>query len=157
MAVLHFLHDLLAIQSRQQVSPVYPQVPAQAREALVTTCKKQGEQLLIRLFSGLIYTFPRECVLDASGLLMAIVSICPEESIEWVNSMLRMLPAGTITNDESQQFLDRFSSSVRSHEDVKIKAHIQDFTSWYRRRNVTPRSRIGHLGASDDTSFHFNG
>src|SRR5438552_13551377 len=85
MAVLHFLRDVLAYGSPEAPTSQYQvaENPQETRQAILTMIRAQGEVLTVRIMSGLMYSFPRDCVPDSSGLLMTLVELVPEEACIW--------------------------------------------------------------------------
>src|SRR5436309_1941651 len=64
MAVLHFLRDVLAYGASVAPTSQYeaPENPQQIRQAILNMVRAQGETLTVRIMSGLMYSFPRDCV-----------------------------------------------------------------------------------------------
>ncbi|KAF3938959.1 Transportin-3 [Dactylella cylindrospora] len=142
IAVLHFLRDLLVYGTPTPPTSRYdsPENPPEIRQAVVNITRSQGEVLTIRILSGLMYSFPRDCIPDSSGVLMTQVELLPEETIGWVAKTVAQLPPGSVSDQERQKFLNNFQQSVISRDWKKVRYQLQDFTNWYRRKNVTPRA-----------------
>ncbi|EPS39046.1 hypothetical protein H072_7186 [Dactylellina haptotyla CBS 200.50] len=142
IAVLHFLRDLLVYGTPTPPTSRYdsPENPPHIRQAVVDITRSQGEVLTIRILSGLMYSFPRDCVPDSSGVLMTLVDLLPEETIGWVAKTVAQLPPGSVSDQERQKFLTNIQQSIISRDSKKVRYQLQDFTTWYRRKNVTPRA-----------------
>ncbi|KAK6337721.1 Nuclear import receptor [Orbilia brochopaga] len=142
IAVLHFLRDLLVYGTATPPTSRYdsPENPPQIRQAVVSITRSQGEILTIRILSGLMYSFPRDCVPDSSGVLMTLIDLLPEETVGWVAKTVAQLPPGSVSDQERQKFLTNFQQSIISRNHKKVRYQLQDFTNWYRRKNVTPRA-----------------
>ncbi|KAF3921205.1 Transportin-3 [Orbilia brochopaga] len=110
IAVLHFLRDLLVYGTATPPTSRYdsPENPPQIRQAVVNITRQQGEILTIRILSGLMYSFPRDCVPDSSGVLMTLIDLLPEETVGWVAKTVAQLPPGSVSDQERQKFLTNF-------------------------------------------------
>ncbi|EWC47207.1 hypothetical protein DRE_03326 [Drechslerella stenobrocha 248] len=110
IAVLHFLRDLLVYGTPTPPTSRYdsPENPLQIRQAVVNITRAQGEILTIRILSGLMYSFPRDCIPDSSGVLMTLVELLPEETIGWVAKTVAQLPPGSVSDQERTKFLTNF-------------------------------------------------
>ena len=53
-----------------------------------------GSTLCSLIMSGMIFTFPRDCVTDGAGALMTLIEMDPQASVVWIRESLNMLPAG---------------------------------------------------------------
>ncbi|KAK6356642.1 Nuclear import receptor [Orbilia javanica] len=142
IAVLHFLRDLLVYGTPTPPTSRYdsPENPPEIRAAVVNITRAQGDVLTIRILSGLMYSFPRDCVPDSSGVLMTLIELLPEDTINWVSKTVTQLPPGSVSEQERQKFLTNFQQSIISRDAKKVRYQLQDFTNWYRRKNVTPRA-----------------
>ncbi|SMR52775.1 unnamed protein product [Zymoseptoria tritici ST99CH_1E4] len=163
IATLHFLRDFLAYGGEDGPSPDFdandgtyknqpnpPQIQAAAK-ALIAT---EGENLVQRCMTGMMYTFPPDCFPDASGVLLAMFQVMPSEVAQWVAKTVQMLPQGSIAPQEQERLLRNIQQRIESDELRKIRSLLQDFTNSYRRRNVAPREGLGRLEA---TKFKFTG
>ena len=110
MAVLHFLRDVLAYGSEAPPTSRYKNAenPRHIRDEVVRIVRSTGEDLTIRIMSGLMYSFPGDCVPDSSGVLMTLVELVPEDACIWVNKTVSLLPAGSVSDFERQKFLGNF-------------------------------------------------
>lgn len=176
-ATLHFLRDLLGYGGEFAPSSSFDQsrqrVPADVQGRVKQLVASQGEQLVQRIMTGMMYTFPRDCFPDASGVLLDMFQLMPEQVAIWVQNTVTMLPPGSITPQESERLLNNIKQyvysgvlsldaiplltsnrRVQSGEVRKIRGLLQDFTNSYRRRNVAPREGLGRLEAS---RFRFSG
>lgn len=113
MAVLHFLRDFLAYGNEFPPSSMFdestnqPKVnPPATRAAIHQLLIEEGEILTQRVMTGMMYTFPRDCFPDASGVLLAMFKLNPEQVLAWVRTTIGMLPAGSVTPQESQRLID---------------------------------------------------
>ncbi|KAL2811687.1 armadillo-type protein [Aspergillus granulosus] len=161
MATLHYYHDLFsfafdkpAVSSFTTPDGEAYSNPPDIREAVKQLITSQGQVLVQRILTGMMFTFPGECFPDASGLMMSLFDLMPPEAGAWVQSTLQMLPVGTMKAGEAERLLKGISDKVQSGEIRKIRALLQDFTNSYRRRNVAPREGLGRLEA---TRFRFSG
>lgn len=181
IATLHYYHDLLSFGfempavssfSSSEGEPAYG-TPGEIQQLVKQLVLSQGQVLSQRLLTGMMFTFPLDCVPDASGILMTMFELMPQETGTWVESTLQMVPAGSIKAGEAERLLKGISDKVRTGEIGRIRAILQgrycffgrlmmmilltdtiDFTNSYRRRNVAPREGLGRLEA---TRFRFSG
>lgn len=157
-ATLHFLRDLLGYGGEFSPSSSFDQtrhhVPAEVQARVKQLVAGHGEQLVQRIMTGMMYTFPRDCFPDASGVLLDLFQLMPEQVAVWVQGTVGMLPAGSITPSESERLLGSIKQRVESGDVRKVRTLLQDFTNSYRRRNVAPREGLGRLEAS---RFRFSG
>jgi transportin-3 len=162
IATLHFLRDFLAYGS--ETAPAshfdpdgqyrnHPN-PDLHRTAVRKLTLAVGDQLTQRCMTGMMYTFPADCVPDASGVLLALFQLVPAETAQWVAATVAMLPAGSIAPQEQERLLRNVQQRVESGEVRRVRGVLQDFTTSYRRRNVAPREGLGRLEA---VRFRFSG
>ncbi|KXG52428.1 Armadillo-like helical [Penicillium griseofulvum] len=161
IATLHYYRDLFSFafdkpMVSQFTSPEgQPYVtPPEVREAVKALIISQGQPLAQRVLTGMMFTFPGDCFADASGVLMTMFELLPQETGGWLQATLQMLPAGTMKHGEAERLLKNVSDKVQSGDTRKIRVLLQDFTNSYRRRNVAPRDGLGRLEA---TRFRFSG
>ncbi|RMJ24653.1 hypothetical protein PHISP_04458 [Aspergillus sp. HF37] len=161
LATLHYYRDLFSFAFDKPAvsgftSPegeVYTN-PPEIQQAVQQLVASQGEALAQRVLAGMMFTFPEDCFADASGVMMSMFQLMPQESGRWLQSTLQMLPPGTMKPGETERLLNGISDKVQSGETRKIRVLLQDFTNSYRRRNVAPRDGLGRLEA---TRFRFSG
>ncbi|KAI0204955.1 exportin 1-like protein [Astrocystis sublimbata] len=159
-ATLHYIRDVLTWVAR--VSPTAeehlpPDVVRQLSGTVKALLVAQGEMLVKRILAGMMITFPGDCFADASGALLTLFEILPEQTLMQVNTTLRMLPTGTITPTEVDRLILKIKERLDANDkgDVRqIRSLMQDFTNTYRRRYVAPRDGLGQLEGS---RFQFNG
>ncbi len=124
-----------------------------------------------------MFSFPRDCFPDASGVLLVLFELLPQEVAVWVRKTIEMLPAGTVKPGEADRLMNGISDKVQKGEIRKVRTLLQgipkplnpqistrartgsdldflDFTNSYRRRNVAPRDGLGRLEAA---RFRFSG
>lgn len=159
ISTLHFLRDFLAYGGENSPSSSFdtqlgrpavnsPEVQAAVKHIL----SEEGEVITQRILTGMMYTFPRDCFPDASGVLLGLFQVMPQQTAQWVSTTIGMLPSGSITPLESERLLGNLNKCVQQGEMRKIRTLLQDFTNSYRRRNVAPREGLGRLEA---TRFRF--
>jgi transportin-3 len=161
MATLHFMRDFLAYGSdRMPIStfsdgPGQPTMnPPEIQAAVKQLVTAQGQDMVQRLMTGMMYSFPRDCVPDASGALLQMLHLLPQHVATWIKNTINLLPAGSMTPQESERLINNINQRVQAGEIDKIRPMLQDFTTSYRRRNVAPREGLGRLEA---TRFKFSG
>ncbi|KAF2661924.1 ARM repeat-containing protein [Lophiostoma macrostomum CBS 122681] len=158
LATLHFLRDLLGYGRNHAPSSSFDHTRHEVPEALRTRVKElvvgTGVQLVQRIMTGMMYSFPEGCFPDSSGVLLDLFELMPEQIAVWVQQTVSMLPQGSITPQESERFLNNIRQRIQTGDIRMIRTILQDFTTSYRRRNVAPREGLGRLEAS---RFRFSG
>lgn len=163
IATLHFLRDFLSYGGDEQPSPSFDASdgtyslrtnPPQVRDTVQKLTAGEGENIVQRCMTGMMYTFPQDCFPDASGVLLAMFQMMPPQVADWVAKTVQMLPQGSIAPQEQERLLRNIKQRIDSGEVRKIRGLLQDFTNSYRRRNVAPREGLGRLEA---TKFRFSG
>lgn len=142
ISVLHFYRDLLMYgdantSPNSSLSNPRTNAPPEVQKAVTHLAHAQGEALTQAVMRGLMYSFPRDCVPDASGVIMALVQLVPEKFGDWVVSTLALLPAESLPTENKQKFLDGLAGAINSGDWKKVRYTLQDFTTWYRRKNVS--------------------
>lgn len=163
IATLHFLRDFLAYGGDEAPPSGFDpndgtyklqSNPPQIRETVRKLIVDEGENVVQRCMTGMMYTFPQDCLPDASGVLLAMFQFMPVEVAQWVAKTVQMLPQGSIAPQEQERLLRNIRQRIDSGEIRKVRTLLQDFTNSYRRRNVAPREGLGRLEA---TKFRFSG
>ncbi|KAK9468717.1 armadillo-type protein [Lipomyces arxii] len=133
-------------------------VPAEIQNLVKGLVLNDGEMLVRQIFSGLLYSFPRECVGDTTGVLLVVLQLVDlPRVVQWVSSTLDALPAGAILLPEKMRFLNAIEVGVQNNDLGRLRRQIMDFVGWYTRRNVTPRSEIRRIGDARDLKFTYGG
>ncbi|KAF1939953.1 karyopherin [Clathrospora elynae] len=158
IAVLHFLRDLLGYGRNSSPSSSFDNtrhdVPEQLRDRVKQLVVGAGVELVQRIMTGMMYSFPEGCFADSSGVLLDLFELMPEQVAQWVATTVAMLPQGSITPQETERFLNNIRQRIQTGDVRMIRTILQDFTASYRRRNVAPREGLGRLEAS---RFRFSG
>ncbi|KAI9678281.1 MAG: Nuclear import receptor [Caeruleum heppii] len=162
-ATLHFLRDALGYggDNPPQSSLTGPDDKAATpddlpaiRQAVQKLMLAEGELLTQRVLTGMMFTFPKDCFPDASGVLLGLVELVQVQITPWIARTVQMVPAGTVSQAELQKLLGQIEQRIRDGEIRKVRYLIQDFCNSYRRRNVAPRDGLGRLEAA---RFRFSG
>ncbi|KAI0140097.1 ARM repeat-containing protein [Hypoxylon sp. NC0597] len=159
-ATLHYIRDVLGWATPYPPSS-YEHLSASEAGLLRETVKQlilaHGETLVKRLLAGMMITFPKDCFADASGALLTLFEVLPNETATWVDQTLRLLPQGTVTATEVDRLMVKIKEKLGTNDtgDVRqIRSILQDFTNTYRRRYVAPRDG---LGALEGSRFQYSG
>ncbi|XXG99031.1 hypothetical protein Hte_005365 [Hypoxylon texense] len=159
-ATLHYLRDVLGWGTTYSPTS-YDHLPAsvagELRIAVRQLLSAQGETLVKRLLAGMMITFPKDCFADASGALLTLFEIFPEQTAAWVDRTLRLLPERTVSPVEIDRLMTKVKEKLSTNDtgDVRqIRSILQDFTNTYRRRYIAPRDG---LGALEGSRFRFDG
>ena len=161
-ATLHFLRDFLSYGTDHPNSSSFDETantarvtnPPEIQQCVKRMVAEQGEVLTQRILTGMMFSFPRDCFPDASGVLLALFEIMPQQVALWVKGTIGMLPAGTVKVGEGERLMSSVGMKLQQGEVRKVRVLLQDFTNSYRRRNVAPREGLGRLEA---TRFRFHG
>ncbi|KAI0599384.1 exportin 1-like protein [Biscogniauxia sp. FL1348] len=159
-ATLHYIRDVLAWAAKYSPSSyehLSPAVAEQLRTLVKQLLIAQGGMLIKRILAGMMITFPGDCFADASGALLTLFEVLPEQTVVWVDQTLRILPEGTVTSTEVDRLMTKIRERLSANDsgDVRqIRSIMQDFTNTYRRRYVAPRDGLGQL---EGARFRFVG
>jgi transportin-3 len=108
MTTLHFLRDFIGYGSpdlpsssfgddRQLTNP--PEIQSAVKQILL----HQGEALTQRVMTGMMYSFPEDCIPDASGVVLDMLTVLPQQTALWIRATLEQLPAGAIRPQEKEK------------------------------------------------------
>jgi transportin-3 len=112
MVTLHFLRDLIGYgtssppssklnDDRQTATP--EDIQASVKRWLV----QQGQPLTYRVLTGMMYSFPEDCIPDASGVLLDMLKVLPRETAMWIGQTLVQLPESTIRPREREKLISQ--------------------------------------------------
>ena len=113
-----------------------------------------GETLVQRTLTGMMFHFSRDCFADASGVLLALLELMPQQTAGWIKGTLDLLPTGTCKPQDAERLMQGIGKHIQAGEVRKVRALLQDFSNGYRRRHVAPREGLGRLEA---VRFRFSG
>ena len=158
-AILHYLRDFLSYATDDRASSSHPNDHPPASDPNLKSTVRQlviqsGPELTQRILTGMMITFPRDCFPDASGVLLTLLEISPQQTGEWIKQTLTMLPPGTMKQGEAERLMQGVGEKLQAGDLKKVRVLLQDFTNGYRRRNVAPREGLGRLEA---VRFRFSG
>lgn len=149
--VLRFLRDLVGWGMPSP--PVSGQnIDQQCKSNLDTLLKKHGERLTALIFIGQVYSFPQECIVESSGIILALLETQPDAALPWIESAFGGLPAETIGGPERAKFLDGMRQSCYSKDFSRSRSQLQDLTTLYRRRMLSKRTDVLSM---EDKSYQF--
>lgn len=161
LAALHFLRDVLDFgYDRPPVSALAgptgngQSTPPEIQNAVKRILSITGQEMVQRVMTGMMFSFPEDVFPDASSVLLALFNIIPQAAAQWVGNTLQLLPAGTLKPAEANKLMQGIAEKLQQDEARKVRVLLQDFTNSYRRRNVAPREGLGRLEA---TRFRFAG
>lgn len=147
IATLHYYHDLLSFAFDMPAVSDFSSVegegysnPPDVQQAVRHLVLSQGQLLAQQIITGMMFTFPVDCVPDASGILMTMFELMPQETALWLQTTLQMVPAGSIKPGEAERLLKGISDKVQAGEIGRIRALLQGWFKsqsfrglWYRR------------------------
>lgn len=143
IATLHYYRDLLSFGfDHPSVSEFagpngepYSN-PAEIQAAVKQLVASQGQLLVQRVLTGMMFTFPGDCFPDASGVLMTLFEMMPHEAGAWVQTTLQMLPPGSIKPGESEKLMKGISDKIQTGETRKIRVLLQGSSHLFPRFSV---------------------
>ena len=132
-ATLHFLRDFLSYGTDNPNSSSFdddrrdskPRTPLEIQNAVKRLVGLRGEVLVQRILTGMMFQFPRDCFADASGVLLALFEIMPQETAVWVKATVGMLPAGTVKNGEADGLMNSIGQNLQSGDLRKVRVRLQ--------------------------------
>ena len=166
LAVLHFLRDMLGYTVGRVPSAMPSDVPPEMQSKLRELVINNGAILCTVLMSGMVFTFPSDCVLDGAAAMMTLIEVDATASVSWIAQSLEALPQEHLSSEERHRFLAQIQTyglitlleltyRSASHKDYRrIQRHIQDFTAICRRRVISPRHKGGSRGVFEGVVFH---
>lgn len=129
-ATLHYLRDFLSYGSNHPASSSFDEShPRPLDPAIQHTVKQlvesQGEALVQRLLTGMMFTFPRDCLQDASGVLMSLFELMPGQAALWVQNTIGILPAGSIKTGETDRVMNSIAEKVQAGDYRRLRYVLQ--------------------------------
>ncbi|MCJ1422658.1 Nuclear import receptor [Sticta canariensis] len=132
-ATLHFLRDFLSYGTDHPNSSSFGEPsqdpatgnPLQIQQAVWRLVASQGEVLVQRILTGMMFNFPRDCFPDASGVLLGLFEIMPQETVVWVKGTIGMLPAGTVRAAEGDRLVASIGQKIQAGDARKIRVLMQ--------------------------------
>jgi transportin-3 len=132
IATLHYYRDLFGFAFDKPLVSEFTSPegepytnPPEVREAVKSLIASQGQPLAQRVLTGMMFTFPGDCFPDASGVMMTMFELLPQETGAWLQTTLQMLPGGTMKPGEAERLLKNISDKVQSGETRKIRVLLQ--------------------------------
>lgn len=132
IATLHYYRDLLSFgfetPSISNFSSPDGQPytnPPEVRNAVKELVGNQGQLLVERVLTGMMFSFPEDCFPDASGILMTQFELMPQQTGLWVQSTIERLPAGTMKPGEAERLLTSISEKIQLSESRRIRVLLQ--------------------------------
>lgn len=112
MVTLHFLRDFIGYGSSnppgsrlldepQLTNP--PEIQAKVKQLLA----EHGQNLTQRVLTGMMYSFPEDCIPDASGVVLDMLRVLPEQTGTWISGTLVQLPSGAIRPQEQERLVSQ--------------------------------------------------
>ena len=132
IATLHYYRDLFSFAFEKPIVSQFSSPdgtaysnPPEVQEAVRQLIASQGQILSQRVLTGMMFVFPGDCFADASGVMMTLFEVMPQEAGSWLQSTLQMLPAGTMKPGEAERLLKGLADKVQSGETRKIRVLLQ--------------------------------
>ncbi|EMR09807.1 hypothetical protein PNEG_01988 [Pneumocystis murina B123] len=155
ISIFHFLKDLFSYCFSSPAS-TFLETPLELQTIVRNMIQKYRQQLVTTIFYGLAYSFPRDCVSDASGILLCLIEIHPEDTIKNIAFTLDLFPSETIGSQEKLRLINDLTNTAIQLDWKKIRRLLQDWIAFYRRRVITPRNKTFRLKSFDDVGLNFS-
>lgn len=84
-------------------------MPSQIQQMVQKVILLEGETLVQRILTGMMFTFPKDCIPDASGVLLELVQLMPNQVSMWIAKTIQILPAGTVSQAEAQRLMTQIN------------------------------------------------
>jgi transportin-3 len=117
IAVLRFLRDFIdnggpdsPYSSLGQPAANSPEIQATVKQLL----QQHGQEITERVLRGMMETFPEDCIPDASGVVLDLLNVMPQETTTWIATTLQNLPANSIRPQEREKLASGIQQYVRS-------------------------------------------
>ena len=78
-----------------------------------------------RIMTGMMFHFPRDCFPDASGVLLVLFEIMPEEVARWIGATIGMLPQGTVKEGEGERLMAAIGQKIQAGDFRKVRVLLQ--------------------------------
>jgi transportin-3 len=110
MTTLHFLRDFISYGSPNPASSRLSDDRPLANESDIIEKVKglllqHGENLTQRVLTGMMYSFPEDCIPDASGVVLDMLRVLPDQTGAWIAATLVQLPQGAIRPQEREKLV----------------------------------------------------
>ena len=133
IATLHFLRDFLSYGNEYPNSSTfnYPRdnqgvlKKTEIQTVVNNLLAAQGEMLVQRIMTGMMFYFPRDCFPDASGVLLAMFELIPQQVALWIKATISMLPPGSIKAGEGDQLMNAISQKIQTGDMRKVRIVLQ--------------------------------
>jgi transportin-3 len=112
MVTLHFLRDFIVYGTSSPPSSRLnddrqPATPEDIQASVKRWLVQQGQPLTQRVLTGMMYSFPEDCIPDASGVLLDMLRVLPQETAMWIGQTLVQLPESAIRPREREKLISQ--------------------------------------------------
>lgn len=111
---LHYLRDFIAYGGSNPPRSIESDNPVVIQQTVQKIVLAQGEMLVQRLLTGMMFSLPRDCFPDASGVLLELLQLMPTQTSTWIATTIQMLPAGTVSPAEATKLMTQMNQYVLS-------------------------------------------
>ena len=133
IAALHYLRDFLSYgtnhpNSSSFIDPAPTQFDSDSptiQDTVKILATAQGETLVQRILTGMMFTFPPDCFQDSSGVLLALFELMPEKTSVWVKHTISILPAGSVKVGDSEKLINSIGQKINQGEMRKVRVLLQ--------------------------------
>ncbi|KAI9799495.1 MAG: Nuclear import receptor [Piccolia ochrophora] len=113
-ATLHYIRDMLGYGGTNPPSSTGKANPVEIQQAVQKLLLSEGEPLVQRILTGMMFSFPKDCFPDASGVLLEMIAILPNQTPSWIARTIQMLPTGTVSQIEAERLMSQINGQVAS-------------------------------------------
>jgi transportin-3 len=126
-ATLHYLYDFISYGSERPSSSSLDDAPKpiEIQPIVKRHILAQGENLVRGLLTGMMYSFPRDCLQDATAILIAMFEILPDQTGLWVKNTIAMMPPGTLKQGEAERVMANMATRVQQGDFRKLRSILQ--------------------------------
>ena len=130
---LHYIRDFLSYGTDRPTSSRFGEMSNAARHPSAAELKKivkdlmviQGEALVQLTLAGMMFSFPRDCLQDASGVLIALFELMPQQTASWFGGTIATLPTGSFKAGETDRIMNNIATKIQAGDIRKLKSVLQ--------------------------------
>lgn len=144
IACLHFLIDYVSWGFPQPPISFFNENPPYIQKSVqqFLLSNDNASNLINAVLGGVVFTFHNDLQPDANDLLIKVPSVLPDVSL---GVSLLLTAASSLPNVQQSELnvlLSKITLALPVNDMRTVRAALQDFTSWYLRKNVSSRSEF---------------
>ena len=134
---LHYIRDFLSYGTDRPTSSRFGDISNAAGQPSAAELQKlvrdlvivQGEALVRLTLVGMMFSFPRDCLQDASGILITLFELMPQQTAAWFGGTIATLPAGSVKAGEADRIMNNIAAKIQAGDLRKLKSVLQGTAS----------------------------